>query len=92
MTGISLLAGPDPLGGMEAATSHRTRLGALPVAGPGLIEALERSDLRGRGGAAHEGPAVSFTARLITQSKEQICRRWSRNAARRCGRRSTRSC
>ena len=52
MTGISLLAGPDPLSGMEAATSHRTRLGALPVAGPRLIEALERSDLRGRGGAA----------------------------------------
>ncbi|HVS42542.1 MAG TPA: NADH-ubiquinone oxidoreductase-F iron-sulfur binding region domain-containing protein [Candidatus Dormibacteraeota bacterium] len=52
MTGISLLAGPDPLGGAENAASHLSRLGPLPVPGPGLIPALERSDLRGRGGAA----------------------------------------
>jgi NADH:ubiquinone oxidoreductase subunit F (NADH-binding) len=52
MSGISLLAGPDPLGVMETAVSHRSRLGALPAAGPGLIAVLDRSDLRGRGGAA----------------------------------------
>ncbi|HEX6492450.1 MAG TPA: proton-conducting membrane transporter, partial [Candidatus Dormibacteraeota bacterium] len=52
MTGISLLAGPDPLGGTETAASHRSRLGAPQVTGPALIAALERSDLRGRGGAA----------------------------------------
>lgn len=47
----ALLDGPDPRAGREAVSDHVARLGPLPAAGPGLIAALDRSDLRGRGGA-----------------------------------------
>jgi NADH:ubiquinone oxidoreductase subunit F (NADH-binding) len=52
MTGPSLLSGPDPRAGMEAAAGHLSRLGPLPSTGSELIDVLDRSDLRGRGGAA----------------------------------------
>ncbi len=52
MTGASLLSGPDPRAGMETAAAHLARLGPLPSSGPELIDVLDRSDLRGRGGAA----------------------------------------
>ncbi|MDB5113582.1 MAG: putative dehydrogenase, partial [Chloroflexi bacterium] len=52
MTGPSLLSGPDPRVGMEAAAGHLSRLGPLPSTGSELIDVLDRSDLRGRGGAA----------------------------------------
>ncbi len=52
MTGLSLLSGPDPRAGMETAAAHLSRLGPLPTAGLELIDVLDRSDLRGRGGAA----------------------------------------
>ena len=52
MSVACLLAGPDPDTGTEAAGGHLARLGPLPVGGGGLIETLERSGLRGRGGAA----------------------------------------
>jgi NADH:ubiquinone oxidoreductase subunit F (NADH-binding) len=45
-----LLAGPDPRLGAEPYQQHVHRLGALPPA-EGLIDALERSGLGGRGGA-----------------------------------------
>jgi NADH:ubiquinone oxidoreductase subunit F (NADH-binding) len=37
---------------MERAAAHISRLGALPATGTELIEVMERSELRGRGGAA----------------------------------------
>ncbi len=46
-----LLAGPDPRLGAESYVEHLRRLGPLPAAA-GLVETLERSGLRGRGGAA----------------------------------------
>ena len=52
MPGLSLLAGPDPRLGAEAPADHLSRLGPLPAGGAGLIDTVERSGLRGRGGAA----------------------------------------
>jgi NADH:ubiquinone oxidoreductase subunit F (NADH-binding) len=52
MSGGVLLAGPELAWGAETYRDHVRRLGPLPPAGPGLIETLERSGLRGRGGAA----------------------------------------
>jgi NADH:ubiquinone oxidoreductase subunit F (NADH-binding) len=49
---IALLAGPAADHGMENLAEHRQRLGPLPPAQGTLIDALERSDLRGKGGAA----------------------------------------
>jgi NADH:ubiquinone oxidoreductase subunit F (NADH-binding) len=51
MSARVLLDGPDPRGGMESLAGHVARLGPLPDAA-GLIGTLERSELRGRGGAA----------------------------------------
>jgi NADH:ubiquinone oxidoreductase subunit F (NADH-binding) len=48
---LTLLGGPDLRAGAETATSHAARLGPVRLSGPALIAALERSDLRGRGGA-----------------------------------------
>jgi len=53
---ISLLAGPPPESGMEPYAAHVRRLGALPEGVHDLLGAVERSELRGRGGAAF--PAV----------------------------------
>ena len=50
MTG-RILAGPGLELGAERYADHLRRLGPLPGA-TGLLEALERSGLRGRGGAA----------------------------------------
>ena len=52
MSAQGLLAGPDPHAGMEAATEHVARLGPMPRVASALIETLERSGLRGRGGAS----------------------------------------
>lgn len=52
MSGLSLLAGPHPRLGMESASDHLARLGPLPQGGAELIDMLDRSGLRGRGGAA----------------------------------------
>lgn len=51
MSGLNLLAGPA-LTEPEPYTSHVARLGPRPAGGPGVIEALERSGLTGRGGAS----------------------------------------
>jgi NADH:ubiquinone oxidoreductase subunit F (NADH-binding) len=48
----ALLAGPDPGLGMESAASHLGRLGPLPRVDTRLIDVLDRSELRGRGGAS----------------------------------------
>lgn len=52
MRGGWLLAGPDLGAGPEPAAAHLARLGPPVLSGPALVEALERSDCRGRGGAA----------------------------------------
>jgi NADH:ubiquinone oxidoreductase subunit F (NADH-binding) len=50
MNRLSLLSGPAAARGVESLEDHRGRLGALPPAGPPLIDQVERADLRGRGG------------------------------------------
>jgi NADH:ubiquinone oxidoreductase subunit F (NADH-binding) len=52
MSRLSVLAGPDLNSGFERYGEHRQRLGELPLHGAAIIEILERSGLRGRGGAA----------------------------------------
>lgn len=52
MSGLRLLAGPDPRSGPESLADHARRLGAPTVAGRPLIEAIVRSGLTGRGGAS----------------------------------------
>jgi NADH:ubiquinone oxidoreductase subunit F (NADH-binding) len=52
MSPLALLAGPHPALGMESLDDQRARLGALPSATDDLIGTLERSGLRGRGGAS----------------------------------------
>jgi NADH:ubiquinone oxidoreductase subunit F (NADH-binding) len=49
---IALLAGPPADRGMESLAEHQRRLGSLPPAQGTLIHAIERSSLRGKGGAA----------------------------------------
>ena len=48
---IALLAGPSAAHGMESLAEHRQRLGPMPPPSPALIDSLERSNLRGKGGA-----------------------------------------
>lgn len=48
---ISLLAGPPATQGMESFAEHRHRLGALPLMPHGLVDSIEHSNLRGKGGA-----------------------------------------
>ena len=47
---IALLAGPPPAQGMEGFAEHQQRLGSLPPVTQ-LIDDIERSSLRGKGGA-----------------------------------------
>jgi NADH:ubiquinone oxidoreductase subunit F (NADH-binding) len=49
---IALLAGPAADHGMESLAEHQRRLGPLPPPQDTLIDTIERSDLRGKGGAA----------------------------------------
>jgi NADH:ubiquinone oxidoreductase subunit F (NADH-binding) len=49
---IALLAGTAADRGMETLAEHQRRLGPLPPAPGTLIDAIERSNLRGKGGAA----------------------------------------
>jgi NADH:ubiquinone oxidoreductase subunit F (NADH-binding) len=49
---MNLFDGPDLRAGAESLADHERRLGPLPPAGDGLIEAIERSGLVGRGGAS----------------------------------------
>src|ERR1700722_13729083 len=60
---LSVLAGPPPTAGTESYAAHLARLGPLPPATPALIDVIERSDLRGKGGAgfpaAVKWPAVA---------------------------------
>ena len=51
MSGSWFLSGPAPREGAETGRAHIQRLGAPSLTGAALIEALERSGLRGRGGA-----------------------------------------
>jgi len=52
MNSISLLAGPDRASGAEPMRDHLVRLGPMPPSGPVVVDLLERSGLRGCGGAA----------------------------------------
>jgi NADH:ubiquinone oxidoreductase subunit F (NADH-binding) len=45
------MAGPSPAAGHESIEDHEHRLGRRPLGGSGFIDVLERSGLRGRGGA-----------------------------------------
>ncbi len=47
----ALLAGPPADGGMEGYAAHAQRLGPLPPGHAALIDTIERSTLRGKGGA-----------------------------------------
>jgi NADH:ubiquinone oxidoreductase subunit F (NADH-binding) len=47
----ALLAGPPADGGMEGYAAHVQRLGLLPPGNAALIDTIERSALRGKGGA-----------------------------------------
>jgi NADH:ubiquinone oxidoreductase subunit F (NADH-binding) len=49
--GTRLMAGPAPTAGFERIDEHQRRLGARPAGGAALIDVLEQSGLRGRGGA-----------------------------------------
>jgi NADH:ubiquinone oxidoreductase subunit F (NADH-binding) len=51
MMSIALLAGPPGAQGMESLGEHQHRLGTLPPARRALIDSIERSNLRGKGGA-----------------------------------------
>ncbi len=51
MSLLALLDGPDLREGAEPATRHLARLGPSRLSGGALIDSLEESDLRGRGGA-----------------------------------------
>ncbi len=53
MSEARLLAGRDLALGAEGHAEHLQRLGPLPAAGSSLIDALVRSGLTGRGGAAY---------------------------------------
>ncbi len=48
---LSVLAGPPLTAGTESYTAHVARLGPLPPGTRSLIDVIERSDLRGKGGA-----------------------------------------
>lgn len=52
MSRLALLAGPSPSSGAETYAQHCTRLGPVPPVDTRFIDVLERSGLRGRGGAA----------------------------------------
>jgi NADH:ubiquinone oxidoreductase subunit F (NADH-binding) len=52
MTAAALLTGPEPALGMEGGAAHVARLGPLPGVERRLIDVLDRSELRGRGGAS----------------------------------------
>src|ERR1700680_817296 len=52
MTTAGVLAGPDPALGMESGAEHLARLGPVPGVEARLIDILDRSELRGRGGAS----------------------------------------
>ena len=49
--GFRLMAGPGQANGFERLDEHRRRLGERPAGGAWLIDVLQRSGLRGRGGA-----------------------------------------
>ena len=52
MSRLRLLSGPDLAAGPETLYAHAQRFGPLPATGPGLLDAIERGGLTGRGGAA----------------------------------------
>jgi NADH:ubiquinone oxidoreductase subunit F (NADH-binding) len=48
---LALLSGPPSGNGMEGYAAHLQRLGPVPAGTPALIDVVERSGLRGKGGA-----------------------------------------
>ncbi|HEY6468283.1 MAG TPA: NADH-ubiquinone oxidoreductase-F iron-sulfur binding region domain-containing protein [Candidatus Dormibacteraeota bacterium] len=48
---LSVLAGPAPATGTEGYAAHVARLGPLPLSTSALIDTIDRSELRGKGGA-----------------------------------------
>jgi len=70
VSGISLLAGPDR-NGPERFSDHMARLGPLPPDAPSLIDVLDRSGLRGCGGAAFP-VAAKWRAVAAQHSGERV--------------------
>ncbi len=68
---ISLLAGPLPGSGMESYAAHVQRIGPMPEGLQDLIGAVERSTLRGKGGAGFPA-AVKWRAVASQQSGTPI--------------------
>lgn len=54
IVGRWLLGGPDYSESVERINCHELRLGRRPAGGSGLINVLEHSGLRGRGGAVSD--------------------------------------
>jgi NADH:ubiquinone oxidoreductase subunit F (NADH-binding) len=67
----TLLSGPPPSAGMESYAAHVQRLGPAPRGAAGLIDTVERSNLRGKGGAGFPA-AVKWRAVASQQSGPPI--------------------
>ena len=82
---LSVLAGPAPAAGTEGYAAHVARLGPLPPSTPALIDTVERSDLRGKGGAgfpAATNGVLSHRSERETRSCSPTAERVSRSVAR----------
>jgi NADH:ubiquinone oxidoreductase subunit F (NADH-binding) len=62
---LSVLAGPGTDAGTETYAAHVARLGPVPAGTPALIDTIERSNLRGKGGAGF--PAATKWRAVATQ-------------------------
>ncbi|MEO8897975.1 MAG: hypothetical protein ABI352_01580 [Candidatus Dormibacter sp.] len=71
MSHLALLSGPAVERGPEVLADHRGRFGALPPGGAALIDELERSGLRGRGGAGFP-VAAKWRAVAARRSRRKV--------------------
>jgi NADH:ubiquinone oxidoreductase subunit F (NADH-binding) len=67
----TLLSGPPPSAGVESYAAHVQRLGPVPTGTVGLIDTVERSNLRGKGGAGFPA-AVKWRAVASQQSAPPV--------------------
>lgn len=71
MSRLALLSGPSLGGGPESLADHQGRLGPTPPGGPALVAELERSGLRGRGGAGFP-VAVKWNAVAARRARRRV--------------------